>query len=57
MITEIDMGQNLEQLRAVTIPLGKDRTKAVAATYSEDAEVDPQINMFYFQEPFETDCP
>src|SRR5690606_28419560 len=36
------------QFRAVPVNLGKDQPKAIAAMYSEDAEIDPYIGMFFF---------
>jgi hypothetical protein len=47
-ITEIKLGHSLGQLRAVPISLGKNYPKAIAAMYSEDAEIDPYIGMFFF---------
>lgn len=47
-VAEIDLGQKLAQFRSVPISLGNDRPKAIAAMYSEDAEVDPWIGMFFF---------
>lgn len=48
VVTEIDLNHPLGQLRAVPVSLGPDRSKAVAAMYSEDAEIDPYIGMFFF---------
>lgn len=45
-IAQIDVGSPIGQLRAVPVNLG-DR-KAVCAMYSEDAEIDPYIGMFFF---------
>ena len=39
--TEIDLGQKIEQFRAVPMAIGEDFPNAVAAMYSEDAEIDP----------------
>lgn len=47
-IAEIDLGHSLGQLRAVPVSLGSNRPKSVAAMYSEDAEIDPYIGMFFF---------
>ncbi len=46
--TEIDLGHTLGQLRAVPVSLGEDHPKAIAVMYSEDAEIDPYIGMFFF---------
>ncbi len=48
VITEIDLGHKLGQFRAVPISLGENQPKAIAAMYSEDAEIDPYIGMFFF---------
>ena len=48
VITEVDLGHKLGQFRAVPISLGNDQPKAIAAMYSEDAEIDPYIGMFFF---------
>jgi len=48
VITEIDLGHPLGQLRAVPVSFGKNRPKGIAAMYSEDAEIDPYIGMFFF---------
>src|SRR5210317_2248816 len=48
--TEIDLGQKIEQFRAVPISIGKDIPNAVVAMYSEDAEIDPNRGMFFFPE-------
>lgn len=48
VITEVDLGHPLGQLRAVPISLGPDQPKAVVTMYSEDAEIDPYIGMFFF---------
>ncbi len=48
VITEVDLGHKLGQFRAVPISLGENRPKAIAAMYSEDAEIDPFIGMFFF---------
>jgi hypothetical protein len=47
VVAEIDLGIPLGQLRAVPVSL-TDGRKAVAAMYSEDAEIDPYIGMFFF---------
>lgn len=47
-VIELDLGHKLGQFRAVPISLGTDKPKAVAAMYSEDAEIDPYIGMFFF---------
>jgi len=46
-ILEIDLGVPVGQLRAVPVNF-KDGSKAIAAMYSEDAEIDPYIGMFFF---------
>lgn len=48
--TEIDLGQKTEQFRAVPMAIGKDIPNAVVAMYSEDAEIDPNLGMFFFPE-------
>ena len=48
--TEIDLEQKIEQFRAVPLSLGKDIPNAVVAMYSEDAEIDPNLGMFFFPE-------
>ena len=48
VITEIDLGHELGQFRAVPISLGEEHPKAVVAMFSEDAEIDPYIGMFFF---------
>lgn len=48
--TEIDLEQKVEQFRAVPLLLGKDIPHAVVAMYSEDAEIDPNLGMFFFPE-------
>ena len=45
---EVDLGVPVGQFRAVPVTLGNDRPKAIAAMYSEDAEIDPWIGMFFF---------
>lgn len=47
VVTEIDLDVTLGQLRAVPVNLNDGR-KAVVAMYSEDAEIDPYIGMFFF---------
>ncbi|MGK7397487.1 MAG: hypothetical protein ACNS62_23115 [Candidatus Cyclobacteriaceae bacterium M3_2C_046] len=47
-VTEIDLGKNIGQLRAVPVNLGEGQPKAICAMYSEDAEIDPFIAMFFF---------
>lgn len=47
-IVEVNLGVPLGQLRAVPVSLGKDKPKAIVAMYSEDAEIDPYIGMFFF---------
>jgi len=47
VVAEIDLGITLGQLRAVPVNLN-DGSKAIAAMYSEDAEIDPYIGMFFF---------
>ena len=46
--TEIDLGQKIEQFRAVPLTIGKEIPNAVVAMYSEDAEIDPNLGMFFF---------
>ena len=48
--TEIDLGQKIEQFRAVPVTIGEDIPNAVVAMYSEDAEIDPNLGMFFFPE-------
>ncbi|MDX1285315.1 MAG: hypothetical protein R3182_09890, partial [Draconibacterium sp.] len=48
--TEIDLGQKIEQFRAVPLSIGKEIPHAVVAMYSEDAEIDPNLGMFFFPE-------
>lgn len=47
-VAEIDLGHSLGQFRAVPVSLGGSRAKAIAAMYSEDAEIDSYIGMFFF---------
>jgi hypothetical protein len=46
-VAEIDLGTALGQFRAVPVNF-KDGTRAIAAMYSETAEIDPYIGMFFF---------
>lgn len=48
VVAEVDLGHKLGQFRAVPISLGENQPKAIAAMYSEDAEIDPYIGMFFF---------
>nr|MBI1229358.1 polysaccharide lyase 11 [Cytophagales bacterium] len=48
VVAELDLGVPLGQFRAVPVDFGKDKPKGVAAMYSEDAEIDPYIGMFFF---------
>ena len=48
--TEIDLGQKIEQFRAVPMAIGEEVPNAVVAMYSEDAEIDPNLGMFFFPE-------
>ncbi len=48
--SEIDLGHEIGQFRAVPMTIGEDNPYAVAAMYSEDAEIDPNRGMFYFPE-------
>jgi len=48
--TEIDLGQKIEQFRAVPMTIGEEIPNAVVAMYSEDAEIDPNLGMFFFPE-------
>src|SRR5690606_25332518 len=45
---ELDLGVPVGQFRAVPVNLGGGSPKAIAAMYSEDAEIDPYIGMFFF---------
>lgn len=45
---EIDLGQTVEQFRAVPVSLGAEAPRAVCALYSADAEIDPFRKMFFF---------
>lgn len=48
VFAELDLGHKLGQFRAVPVSLGENQPKAIAAMYSEDAEIDPYIGMFFF---------
>ncbi len=48
VLTELDLGQPIGQLRAVPVSLGEGRPNAIAALYGSDAEIDPYIGMFFF---------
>lgn len=48
--TEIDLGQDIGQFRAVPLAIGDEIPNAVVAMYSEDAEIDPNRGMFFFPE-------
>ncbi len=48
VIAEVNLGAPIGQLRAVPVSLGEDKPNAIAAMYSEDAEIDPWIGMFFF---------
>jgi len=48
--TEIDLEQKIEQFRAVPMTIGNEIPNAVVAMYSEDAEIDPNLGMFFFPE-------
>ncbi len=48
VVAEINLGTPLGQFRAVPVNLGENKPKAIAALYSEDAEIDPWIGMFFF---------
>ena len=48
VVAELDLSHKLGQFRAVPISLGESQPKAIAAMYSEDAEIDPYIGMFFF---------
>lgn len=48
VVAEINLGVPVGQLRAVPVNMGNDQPKAIAAMYSEDAEIDPYIGMFFF---------
>lgn len=47
-VVEINLGTSLGQFRAVPVNINGD--KAICALYSEDAEIDPYIGMFFFPE-------
>lgn len=44
----IDLGQPVEQFRAVPVRMGAGQTEAVCALYGSDAEIDPFRKMFFF---------
>ncbi len=46
----IDLGQRVEQFRAVPMAIGSEVPHAVVAMYSADAEIDPNLGMFFFPE-------
>ena len=48
--TEINLGHEIGQFRAVPLTIGKDIPNAFVAMYSEDAEIDPNLGMFFFPE-------
>ena len=48
MIAEVNLGVPIGQLRAVPLNMGNNQPRAVAAMYSEDAEIYPYIGMFFF---------
>jgi len=48
--SQIDLGHEIGQLRAVPISTGTAVPNAVVAMYSEDAEIDPNRGMFFFPE-------
>ena len=48
VVAKINFGVPIGQLRAVPVNMGKNQPKAIAAMYSEDAEIDPYIGMFFF---------
>jgi hypothetical protein len=48
VVSEVDLNHPIGQLRAVPVSLGANGPKAIAAMYSEDAEIDPYIGMFFF---------
>jgi len=47
-ILQLPLDGPIGQLRAVPVRLGPDRPPAILAIYSEDAEIDPYIGMFFF---------
>lgn len=47
-VLQLDLNQELGQLRAVPVSLGKNRTAGILVIYGEDAEIDPYIGMFFF---------
>jgi len=47
VVAEVDLGVPIGQLRAAPVSLS-DGTRAIIAMYSEDAEIDPFIGMFFF---------
>lgn len=49
-LVELDLDQPIGQFRAVPVEMGKNHPAAIAALYSEDAEIDPYIGMFFFPE-------
>ena len=49
---EVNLGMPIGQLRAVPLNMGNNQPRAVAAMYSEDAEIDPYIGMFFFSETY-----
>jgi hypothetical protein len=48
VVAELDLGQPIEQFRAVPVRLGPNRPLAVCALYGSDAEIDPYRKMFFF---------
>lgn len=50
VVTEFNTGVTIGQFRAVPVNMGNNQPKAIAAIYSEDAEIDPFIGMFFFPE-------
>lgn len=48
LVAEINLGTPIGQFRAVPVTMGDNKPRAIAALYSEDAEIDPWIGMFFF---------
>jgi hypothetical protein len=47
-VLEINLDSKIGQLRAVPVALGVEQAPAILLIYSEDAEIDPYIGMFFF---------
>src|SRR5690554_188487 len=48
VVAEINLGTSIGQFRAAPVDMGENNPKAIAALFSEDAEIDPWIGMFFF---------